>query len=1012
MRLPTRRMIGSMLSAALLAASLSSCHVLRGPTNQGMLGPQPERDVIEPDLAEQLARLKEGEFLRIIIRLQDQMDAAERRALLAKQRGKDSRKALVKALQAHAARTQRPILERLAKLEADRLVRNIRPLWISSVIGLEARREAIEEIATWGGIQYLKQDIKRQPLQLAPAWGVSQINADDVWALPMPITGDGVVVAVLDSGMDLDHPDLVGRLWINPGEDNGDGLFTAADINGADDDMNGYIDDVVGWDLGNNDNSPDDWHGHGTHVAGTVAGDGTGGTATGVAPGARIMVLSYSADPFGAGQMEAWEGMQYALQNGADIVNFSSGWKDAWSPDYATWRQNSDTMIDAGVLFVVSAGNDNPHVAAPGDVLTPARVPRVVAVGATDNTDTIAGFSANGPTSWESVIGYADYIHPPGLLKPDVSAPGVAVTSTQNGGGYVNGPVWSGTSMAAPHVSGTAALLLEQDPGLLPHELAYILRETAVDLGVAGEDNVYGYGRIDALAAINHLYSLTPSYDLSVTGTNAVWTTVDIWVDNNDDGTPDTPEANIDNHLYARVRNVGGQAVGNVEIKFYYADVGTIGISGFDPNNDGDPDDGNFNYIDSYFVPVIGPAGSSQDTAVGVVNWNVPVPVTDHWCVGIGIVAPNPPNAPEGVTTNNRAFRNFFDIIVVFSQTYALQFFVYPDPRRPFEPFDLEFVRKGLPKEFEVQLGVEKQLAERWFRRMEGFRRVERRPLKNLPLDEELALQRGEKILEYARLQGERGRLEGIAAPRGEPVLVNLAIRAPDRRTAERMERLDADQLLVVNARNAKDAFGGFTINVKLRKRPDDGNGIGRAEPRFFRIQIEDALEARLIQQELKLVPVRVAEGAFYYYGDEAINKRLRAIGYRPAAVDPNQVLSRMVRIDRDGSEKEVRDLGARVMLRESDHWVVRGTLSQIRALSRLGYRVREIGDREPRPREVRIRVPDVEHIRGLAPLLADIYGEQARGDELEVFGAAWDDMIDKIRDQGYSVEVLPPPGS
>src|SRR4029450_5919148 len=178
----------------------------------------------------------------------------------------------------------------------------------------------------------------------------------------------------------------------------------------------------------------------------------------------RLMILSDSAQIV-AGQAEAWEGMQYALANGADIVSFSSGWKDAWSPDYQTWRDNTNVLAEAGVLFGVASGNDNPHVPAPGDVLTPGRAPRALAIGATDNTDTIAGFSSQGPTSGQGVAGYNDYIHPPGLLKPDVSAPGVAINSTANGGGYVN---MSGTSMATPHVSGVAALLLQKDPTLLP----------------------------------------------------------------------------------------------------------------------------------------------------------------------------------------------------------------------------------------------------------------------------------------------------------------------------------------------------------------------------------------------------------------------------------------------------------------------------------------------------------------------------------------------------------------
>ncbi len=971
--------------------------------------------VVQADVDEQLARLKEGEFLRIVIRLESQFP---REARLLIKPGKDrrernaARQALGKAMRDHARRTQRPLVDQLKKLEAQGLVKNVRPLWISNVVAAEATRGAIEQIARLGGIDYIKQDVKRPALQ-APAWGVTQIHADSVWASP-GLTGTGVVVAVIDTGMDPTHPDLVKRLWINPGEDNGDGQFTAADNNGVDDDGNGYVDDVVGWDLASGDNQPTDWNGHGTHVAGTIAGDGTGGTATGVAPGARLMVLAYSAS-LTAGQAEAWEGMQYALQNGADIVSFSSGWKDAWSPDYKTWRDNSNVLADAGVLFVVAAGNDGPHVPAPGDVLTPARVPRVLAVGATDNADTIAAFSGQGPTSWQGVAGYNDYIYPPGLLKPDVSAPGVSVTSTANGGGYVNGPTWSGTSMATPHVSGVAALLLQQDPALLPHELMYLIRETAVDLGAAGPDNAYGYGRVDALAAVNHKYAKTPAYDLSVTGTNAVWTTADIWVDNNDDGVPDDPVANTNNHLYARVRNIGGQAVGNVEIKFYYADVGTIGIDGFDPNGDGDPDDGNFNYIGSYFVPVVGPAGSSQATAVGVVNWNVPVPITDHWCVGIGIVAPNPPNATELVRANNRAFRNFVNIVVAYNRLAAFKFFVYPDMRRPREPFHLEFVRRGLPREYEIELAVDKRLAEKWFADAQGFERVEHPGLKNLPINEELALQQGEPVLSYARLAGERGLLRGIAVPQGKPVLVTAVLRAPGRDAARKPDKPRENQLLVINAANEKGIFGGLTLNVKL----DTGEGtvqvgggeIDKQQVKLYRIRVEDAAEAALIQQQVKAAPVQLRDRWFYYRGDERLNARLRELHYDPQEVDPREIAGQFVRIEAvEGEEgkRAMAEIGARVLIREPKYWIVRVTPQQLQLLKRSKYRIGELGPQGPRPRQVRVLVDRREEAAKVAPLLADLFSEEPAGKRVALHGAAWDDMIDVLKARGYTVERLP----
>lgn len=775
-----------------------------------------QKSILQNDLRKELKLLKEGEFLRIIIRLKDQFPKEKKNAILLKSQyikdKKQRRQLFVEALKEYTRKSQQQILDQLRILENNQMVKNIHSLWLSNVLTMEVRKEALEEILKLKGIKYIKQDIKRPVLQSTP-WNISQINADDVWSIP-GLHGNGVVVAVLDSGVDLDHSDLANRLWINTGEDiDHDGQFTAADNNGIDDDSNGYIDDVVGWDFQNNDNDPNDWYGHGTHVAGTVAGNGSGGTATGVAPEAKIMALGYSGDPL-AGQAEAWQGMEYALENGADIVNFSSAWKDAWSPDYETWRDNSETLIDGGVLFVVAAGNDDPHVSAPGDVLTPARIPRVLAVAATDNTDTIASFSGQGPISWQNVPSYTDYIYPPGLLKPDVSAPGVGINSCKKDGGYMN---MDGTSMASPHAAGFAALLLEHDPTLLPHEITYILKETAIDLGTGGPDNVYGYGRIDVQAAVDFNYAKTPTYDLMVTGINTSCWTSDIWVDNNDDGIQEDPIANTNNHLYARIKNNGGQAVGNVEVKFYYADVASIGVAGFDPNNDGDPSDGNFNYIDSYFIPVLGPNGSSQDTAEAVVNWNVAIPTGNHWCVGVGIVAHTPPNVPEVNTSNNRAFRNFFHIVVTYNQILPFEFLVYPDARRPLDPFDLEIVRKGLPQEFNIQLMVDKRIAKDWFRELEGLE-IKEPDLKNMDLYEEIALKRGEFIPAYVKLQGKHGIMRGIRAPEGNPVRVVALIQAPGKKVAENIRQVKDGMKLVINAKNNEGVFGGLAFDIKFKQ--------------------------------------------------------------------------------------------------------------------------------------------------------------------------------------------------
>ena len=771
---------------------------------------------VTPDLREELGKLGPGGFIKIIIKLKDRLPPQAKARALAATDKKERRRALATALRAHAQRSQRELLSTLKTLEARGLVRKVRPIWIANVIGAEIQEGAIAAILRVPNVDDLRQDVARAVFQQAPpllAWGVDKIEAEQAWNLGF--TGQGVVVAVVDTGIDLHHPDLDGRLWRNPDEQ---------PTNNKDDDGNGHIDDVHGWDFIWDDETPNDENGHGTTVAGVIAGDGTGGESTGVAPGAQLMVLKISANQL-ADQLTAWDAMGYALEKAADIINLSLAWKDWMKPDYAEWRLQIDDLTDAGILVVAAAGNDSPCFPEPCDIHTPGRVPRAITVGATNDMDLRWAYTSQGPITWQGVSGYQDYIWKPGLRKPDVSAPGVDVRSTQAGpgGGYTQG---SGTSLATPHVSGTAALLLQEDPALLPHETAFIIREMALDLGTCGDDNVYGWGRVDAFQALTYNYAAGPLYDLSVTGTNSLWTTDDIWVDNNNDGTPDDPEVAMDNKLYARIRNIGGRAVGNVKIEFYYADVGTIGISGFDPDHDGDPRDGNFKYIDSYFVPIIGPAGSDQDTAVGVVKWNMPAPVTDHWCVGIGIVAPDPPNLAEQIRTNNTAFRNFFRIVLELSEIRAFSFYAYPDPRRPGEPFDLEFSRRGLPQEFQVEVGVDERLARQWFERMEDFQRIEPWPPTSESMVAEADRQAAGILEERVGLVADRGVLRGIVLAEGKPVLVRLLLGAPRNPPGFPAGGPPPEQLLVINARNQEGVFGGLAVKVELQT-----HGGGLATP-------------------------------------------------------------------------------------------------------------------------------------------------------------------------------------
>ncbi|MGC9669557.1 S8 family serine peptidase [Planosporangium sp. 12N6] len=265
-------------------------------------------------------------------------------------------------------------------------------------------------------------------------------------------TGTGVVVAVVDTGVQNNHPDLP-PLWHNPNEICG---------NGIDDDHNGYVDDCEGWDFVHNDNTvydPADSNDHGTHVAGTIAAIPNNGQGTaGLAPGATIMSVKVSAN----GSMwmsDVARGIRYAADNGAKVVNASLGTTPGAVPRSGV-RDLEDAIVYAGskgVIVVAAAGNDATNTdTAPQ---WPADLPldNIVSVGASTAADQVAGFSNYGATS------------------VDLFAPGHYIISTVPGG-YA---AMQGTSMASPHVAAAAALVMSADPGLAPAAVRQRLMDTA-----------------------------------------------------------------------------------------------------------------------------------------------------------------------------------------------------------------------------------------------------------------------------------------------------------------------------------------------------------------------------------------------------------------------------------------------------------------------------------------------------------------------------------------------------
>jgi subtilisin family serine protease len=319
-------------------------------------------------------------------------------------------------------------------------------------------------------------------------WNLERIGAPAVWEAG--VTGESVVVALIDDALDLANADLVGNIWVNDDE---------VPNNGLDDDRNGYVDDRHGYDFARG--SPDRGNPsgiHGTTVAGIIAGDGSGGVVTGVAPAARIMSLG------GISFADVALAYQYALENGADVVNMSFSLPNLLNVR-GLWRMASDHAVAAGLVLVSGAGNFQLSAPVPVQLRVPEDIPSVIAVGGVDEDRVLAPFSSTGPVEWGTVQFFGDHALPAGLVKPDLVAfpgPGYPLLNA-SGAGYIEstaGP--RGNSFSGPHAAGAAALVLSASPRTPAWRVAEILRATARDIDPAGKDNRTGAGLIDVEAAV------------------------------------------------------------------------------------------------------------------------------------------------------------------------------------------------------------------------------------------------------------------------------------------------------------------------------------------------------------------------------------------------------------------------------------------------------------------------------------------------------------------------------
>ena len=436
---------------------------------------------VSPTLADRLGSAGPDDRIAVIATLRRQVDEFDHEGRPA---------ALLRALQRTADATQDEVVEAVDG--------PVRSFWLVNAIAFSGTPDEVRAVADDPAVAAVDLDA---PVRIADAalsqapfpdpgggnWGLAATRVPAVWS-GLGLRGAGVTVGTIDTGIDPAAPALAGK--------------------------------VVAWrDFIGQSPTPHDDNGHGTHTAGTIAAGPVGGSPIGVAPEARLVVArAMGANGVGPGSalLAAAEWMtdpdgNPATSDQPSIVN------NSWSATDAndTWfRPMMRRWLELGIVPVFAAGNSGPGA---GSIGSPAGYPEAIAVGALDTADAVPSFSARGPVVWRDLDGTGPAAGTV-LAKPDLAAPGVGVVSTV-GSGYL---AYSGTSMAAPHVAGIAALVRQANPALTPAQVADVLRAGATDVGPAGIDPSSGAGRVDALRSVE--IALGPAPDTRFTLTPAAAT--------------------------------------------------------------------------------------------------------------------------------------------------------------------------------------------------------------------------------------------------------------------------------------------------------------------------------------------------------------------------------------------------------------------------------------------------------------------------------------------------------
>jgi bacillopeptidase F len=421
--------------------------------------------VLSPELQSLLPSLTDQDEISVIITLSDRVDIH-----LIRDKSKPARRSkIIKALKSKADSTQKPLKEFLRAKGVGRVT----SLWVINGIAATLSVEVLREVERRPEVEEIKLDASFKAPSLTfggpvlPEWNILAVQAPDLWNLGF--RGEGIVIANMDTGVDPDHPDLKDKWrggtnsWFDPNEEH---------------------------------KIPYDAHGHGTQTMGLMVGGNAGGTAIGVAPAAKWIGVKIFNDLGNASLSAIHQGFQWLLDpdhdpdtdDAPDVVNHS--W-DLGNVNGCSLEFQTDLQVlkAAGISLVFAAGNSGSN---PSTSSSPANNPEGFSVGAVDESFLIAPSSSRGPSACDE------------STYPKVVGPGVNVKTSDLtfGGVFPDSYAFvSGTSFSAPHISGTMALLLSALPGATVEMVESALKQSALDLGASGPDNVYGYGFVDALHA-------------------------------------------------------------------------------------------------------------------------------------------------------------------------------------------------------------------------------------------------------------------------------------------------------------------------------------------------------------------------------------------------------------------------------------------------------------------------------------------------------------------------------